>query len=60
MARRAALDPVYDLRRIRKQQRKAPRARLRIMIAGDPLRPIRTISLPAALPKVVSVLAGAL
>jgi uncharacterized protein YcbK (DUF882 family) len=60
MARRAAPDPVYDLRRIRKQQRKAPRARLRIMIAGDPLRPIRTISLPATLPTVVLVLAGAL
>jgi uncharacterized protein YcbK (DUF882 family) len=58
--RRVAPDPAYDLRRIRKQQRKAPRARLRIMIAGNPLHPIRTISLPAALPTVVFVLAGAL
>ena len=58
MARRPPPDPTLDLERIRKQQQsKSPRARLRIMIAGDANRPIRTITLPRALPTVVSVVA---
>jgi uncharacterized protein YcbK (DUF882 family) len=64
MGRRSPPDPAIDLRRIRKERDKArdkaPRARLRIMIAGDPSRPIRTISLPHALPVLASVGAGIL
>jgi uncharacterized protein YcbK (DUF882 family) len=60
MARRPPIDPVFDLRRIRKEHDKTPRARLRIMIAGDPSRPIRTISLPRMLPVIVSLVAGTL
>ena len=45
---------------IRKQKSKPPRPRLRILIAGDPTRPMRTISLPHALPLVVSIGAGIL
>lgn len=60
MAHRPPPDPAFDLRRIRKEQSKTPRARLRIVIAGDPSRPIRTISLPASLPTVVLVVGGAL
>jgi uncharacterized protein YcbK (DUF882 family) len=52
--------PGVDLERIRKEQAKPRRARLRIMIAGDPTRPIRTISLPRRLPLVVSVIVGTL
>ncbi len=52
--------PGVDLERIRKQQAKPRRARLRIMIAGDPNRPIRTISLPRRLPLVVSLVFGTL
>ena len=60
MAHRSHLDPTFDLDRIRKQQNKTRHARLRIMIAGDPNRPIRTISLPRALPAVVSLAAAVL
>lgn len=60
MARPVVSDPAYDLRRIRKEQQRAPRARLRIMIAGDPKHPIRTISLPAALPAILLWVAGGL
>jgi uncharacterized protein YcbK (DUF882 family) len=60
MARRPTSDPAIDLDRIRKQQGKTERARLRIMIASDPNRPIRTISLPRKLPLVVSLVVGAL
>jgi uncharacterized protein YcbK (DUF882 family) len=57
-AARVTVDPADHLRRIRKQQGKTQqRTRLRIMIAGDPLRPIRTISLPAALPTAITVCA---
>ena len=49
-----------DLERIRKEQAKPRHARLRIMIAGDPNRPIRTISLPRRLPLVASVVVGTL
>lgn len=55
MAHRAQLDPTFDLDRIRKQQNKTRHAPLRIMIAGDPHRPIRTISMPRQLPAVVLV-----
>ena len=59
MAHRS-LDPTFDLDRIRKQQNKTRRAPLRIMIAGDPQHPIRTISLPRQLPAVVVVSAAVL
>src|SRR3954454_1302464 len=52
--------PGVDLERIRREQAKPRRARLRIMIAGDPNRPIRTISLPRRLPLVVSLIVGTL
>jgi uncharacterized protein YcbK (DUF882 family) len=52
--------PGVDLERIRKEQAKPRHARLRIMIAGDPTRPIRTISLPRRLPLVVSLVVGTL
>ncbi|HEY8923662.1 MAG TPA: DUF882 domain-containing protein [Polyangia bacterium] len=45
---------------LRKQKEKAPKPRLRILIAGDPKKPMRQISLPRALPVVVSVAAGVL
>jgi uncharacterized protein YcbK (DUF882 family) len=61
MPRRPSAEHPRELRRIpEKKQERNPRARLRIMIASDPNRPIRTISLPRALPKVVSVVAGTL
>lgn len=60
MAPRVVSDSVYDLRRIRREQQKTPRARLRIMIAGHPSRPIRTISLPAVLPTILLWVAGGL
>ena len=55
-------DPSAVLDRIRKEkeQTKPQRARLRIMIAGDPNRPIRTISLPRRLPLVVAIVVGTL
>jgi uncharacterized protein YcbK (DUF882 family) len=60
MPLRPTTGPGVDLERIRKEQAKPRRARLRIMIAGDPTRPIRTISLPRRLPLVVSVIVGTL
>src|SRR5262245_61668418 len=45
---------------IRRERDQPARARLRIVIAGDPSRPLRTISLPARLPTVVSLVAGVL
>ncbi len=59
-SRSTATDPGVDLERIRKEQARSRRAPLRIMIATDPDRPIRTISLPRRLPLVVSVVVGAL
>jgi uncharacterized protein YcbK (DUF882 family) len=55
-------DPSAVLERIRKEkeQTKPQRARLRIMIAGDPNRPIRTISLPRRLPLIASIVVGVL
>jgi uncharacterized protein YcbK (DUF882 family) len=58
--RSTTTDPGVDLERIRKEQAKPRRARLRIMIAGDPNRPIRTISLPRRLPLVVAIVVGTL
>ncbi len=54
------IGPGVDLERIRKEQAKPRHARLRIMIAGDPNRPIRTISLPRRLPLVASLVVGTL
>jgi uncharacterized protein YcbK (DUF882 family) len=57
MAGRPTSDPSGDLAlldRILKQQNKTEKARLRIMIAGDPTRPVRSISLPRLLPTVVT------
>jgi uncharacterized protein YcbK (DUF882 family) len=50
-------DPRLDLDRIRKQQsqRRRRRTRLRIVITSDPDRPVRTFTLPRALPKVVVI-----
>jgi uncharacterized protein YcbK (DUF882 family) len=53
-------DPGVDLERIRKEQAKPRRARLRIMIASDPSRPIRTITLPRRLPLIASLSVGTL
>jgi uncharacterized protein YcbK (DUF882 family) len=55
-------DPAVVLERIRKEkeQAKPSKARLRIMIAGDPSRPIRTISLPRRLPLIASIVVGTL
>lgn len=60
MARSSTPDPGVDLDRIRKEQAKPRHARLRIMIASDPTRPIRTISLPRRLPLVASLIVGTL
>jgi uncharacterized protein YcbK (DUF882 family) len=59
-ARSTTTDPGVDLERIRKEQAKPRRARLRIMIAGDANRPIRTITLPRRLPLVVTLIVGTL
>jgi uncharacterized protein YcbK (DUF882 family) len=61
-SRSATNDPAAVLERIRKEkeQAKPSKARLRIMIAGDPNRPIRTISLPRRLPLVVAIVVGTL
>jgi len=55
-----AAKALFGLPPIRKQSSKAPRARLRILIAGDPTRPMRTISLPRALPLAVAITGGIL
>jgi uncharacterized protein YcbK (DUF882 family) len=62
MARRPPVDdPTSALERIRKQQQaKPPRAPLRIMIATDPDRPIRTLSLPRSLPRWLAIGTGIL
>jgi uncharacterized protein YcbK (DUF882 family) len=49
-----------DLPSLRKEKAKTPKARFRIIIATDPSRPMRTISLPRKLPLVASVVAGVL
>ncbi len=61
MARKPASDdPTLALERIRKEQTKTHRAPLRIMIATDPDRPVRTLTLPRVLPKVLAIGAGSL
>lgn len=61
-SRSTTTDPAVVLERIRKEkeQAKPNKARLRIMIAGDPNRPIRTISLPRRLPLIASIVVGTL
>jgi uncharacterized protein YcbK (DUF882 family) len=59
-SRSTATDPGVDLERIRKEQARSRRDPLRIMIATDPSRPIRTISLPRRLPLVASLVVGTL
>jgi uncharacterized protein YcbK (DUF882 family) len=54
--RSTTTDPGVDLERIRKEQAKPRRARLRIMIAGDANRPIRTITLPRRLPLIATLI----
>jgi uncharacterized protein YcbK (DUF882 family) len=49
-----------ELQRIRKELVRPRRERLRIMVASDPSRPIRTFVLPRALPTFVSLTAAAL
>jgi uncharacterized protein YcbK (DUF882 family) len=46
-----------DLERIRKEASAPRRERLRIVITGDAHRPIRTLSLPRGLPKIVTIVA---
>jgi uncharacterized protein YcbK (DUF882 family) len=48
-------DSTPDLRRIRKEAQRPRRERLRIMIATDPHRPIRTLVLPRVLPTVITL-----
>jgi uncharacterized protein YcbK (DUF882 family) len=55
MAGRA--DSTPDLRRIRKELVKPRRERLRIVIASDPHRPIRTLVLPRAIPTIITLTA---
>jgi uncharacterized protein YcbK (DUF882 family) len=57
---RSTTDPGVDLEKILKEQAKPRRARLRIMIATDPSRPIRTITLPRRLPLYASLIVGTL
>lgn len=52
--------PPSDPRPLRKQPDRPKRARLRILIAGDPSRPMRAITLPPALPLIASLLGGGL
>jgi len=62
MAPKPGDDPIVAaLERIRKQQQpKLRRSPLRIMIATDPDRPVRTLSLPRALPRVLAVVGAVL
>jgi len=55
-----AANALFSLPPIRRQKSKPPRHPLRILIAGDPTRPIRAISLPRALPPIVAIAAGVL
>ncbi len=51
---------VPELDRIRKEAAAPRRERLRIVIAGDASRPLRTITLPRGLPRAVSIVAALL
>ena len=55
-----AASALLSLPPIRRQEQKPPRPRLRILITGDPTRPVRTISLPRALPLGAAIGAGVL
>jgi uncharacterized protein YcbK (DUF882 family) len=60
MARGARSDRASALYPSRAEGQKTRSPRLRIVIAGDPRSPLRTISLPRALPVVVSLIAAGL
>jgi uncharacterized protein YcbK (DUF882 family) len=61
MAGRPDLSIAATLKRIRKEAVRPRRERrLRIMIAGDPQRPVRTLTLPRALPTLISLAGAAL
>lgn len=64
MARGQVDDPTASaLERIRKEKQQQPKSRrapLRIMIATDPDRPVRTLSLPRALPRVLAIVGAVL
>lgn len=49
----APLDVVGELKRIRKEITRRRRAPLRLIIASDPERPVRTLVIPRVLPKVL-------
>src|SRR5262245_12146215 len=59
MNERLLPDLSLDLASLR-TEKKAPKPRLRIIIAGDPSRPMRSISLPHRLPLIASLVAGVL
>jgi uncharacterized protein YcbK (DUF882 family) len=48
------LDVVGELKRIRKELGRRKRAPLRVIIASDPDRPVRTLVIPRALPRIVA------
>jgi uncharacterized protein YcbK (DUF882 family) len=54
------LDAAEELRRIRKELGRRKRAPWRVIIASDPDRPVRTLVLPRALPRIVVAVAGVL
>jgi uncharacterized protein YcbK (DUF882 family) len=49
----APLDVVGELKRIRKELNRRRRAPLRVIIASDPERPVRTLVIPRVLPKLL-------
>jgi len=51
------LDVAEELKRIRKELGRRKRAPLRIIIASDPERPVRTLVIPRALPKIAAGIA---
>jgi len=53
-----ALDVVGELKRIRKELNRRRRAPLRVIIASDPERPVRTLVIPRLLPRIL-ISAGA-
>src|SRR5205814_404705 len=48
------LDVAGELKRIRKELGRRKRAPLRVIIASDPDRPVRTLVIPRALPRIVA------
>jgi uncharacterized protein YcbK (DUF882 family) len=55
-----AAPPGEQLRRIRKDLARTRRAPLRLLIASDPRRPVRTLVIPRVLPLATAIAAGAL